>query len=443
MEKGVFSQLGEVVGSMEELDALVKKAQADMDEATRGWVEIPGSGGVRVPPEQAKDFLKPVAQPVQLPAEAPHFEKMLQGTATNRLRLTATRNIVIDPVTGNAVIEEEGFKAFFKDYTALKGGLSAGAKKLLDAGALKLTENNHFRAKNGSGIETAVSISLEEYGTLRGYDLTERPTSTPEEADKEKRRVRNVMTEMRKRVNAEMDLLYSLSLSWKEPQDKTKGKDYDDVRILQRKGIRKGYINLRFSEDITAYLAQAYIMQYPLALQRLDERNTRSYNIGFKLALHNSIDNNRIKGTANIISIKALTEAGGDFPTFEEVMEKDRGHWEQRIKEPLERALDANTEGGVLEEWEYSNSKGVPLTDGQVSIPDYHTFIGLYIHFQLKDAPDQTARLEAKKEANAARDKTEKERKQKAKQAAIRRAASKKNTKATGGDDHAEEASEG
>jgi len=425
MDEGIFSQFAGKAGSIEELEDEVKKAAAEMEERTKGWVEV--SPGVRVPPEQAAQFMKPVSQTLPLPLpEEPSFKKTLQGTAMNRLRLTATRNIVINLATGNAVIEEEGFKALFKDYTALKGGLTAGAKKLLDAGVFKLTENNHFRATAGSKLQTLASISLEEYGALRGYDLAERPTSSPEEAAKEKKRLFNVMTEIRKRANAEMDLLYSLSLSWKEPGSKTSSKDYSDIRILQSKGVQKGHINLRFSEDITAYLVSAYIMQYPLALQRLDERNPRSYNIGYKLALHNSIDNNRIAGTANIIGVKALTEAGGDFPSYEEVLKTDRGHWEERIKKPLETALDANQRQGVLEKWEYCNSKGVPLTDRQVSIPDYHTFISLYILFAIQDAPDQTARLEARKVANALRDKKEKERKLKAKQAAIKRAASKK-----------------
>lgn len=346
--------------------------------------------------EEESAFLQPIAESVVAPPPDEAFLPMVQGAATNRFRATATKNIVIDR-NGNAMIEEEGFKAFFKDYAKLKGGLSVGAKKMLDAGALALTAQNHFRAKQGQHINTAVSIALEEYGRLRGYEITPRQTSTPEEEEAEKKRLTNVMHEIRKRANAELALLYSLSLSWTEPGKKQA--NYADVRILQSKGIRGGYINMRFSEDIANYLTHAYIMQYPAALQAIDERNPRTYNVGWKLALHHSIDNNRARGTANIISVTSLLDACGDIPTFEEIQaSKDRGHWEQRIKTPLEKALDAAQESKVILSWEYCNGKGTPLDDRQIAIPDYHTFIALYVHFEMMEEPDQSERLQRKAE---------------------------------------------
>ena len=347
--------------------------------------------------EEESAYLQPLTRNIAPPPPAEAFFPMVQGAATNKLRLTSTQNIVLDR-NGNATIEAEGFKAFMRDYGKLKGGLSTGAKKMLDAGALQLTALNHFRAKQGQPINTAVSIALEEYGLMRGYDITPRMTSTPEEAEAEKKRLFNVMCEIRKRANAELALLYSLSLSWTEPGRK-KNADYKDVRVLQSKGIRGGYINMRFSEDMAAYLVHAYLMQYPTALQALDERNPRTYNIGYKLALHHSMDNNRAKGTANIISVKALLEACGDMPTYEEVQaSKNRGHWERLIKAPLEKALDSNLASGVITKWEYSNSKCVPLDEGQISIADYQTFTGLYIHFEMADEPDQSERLQRKAE---------------------------------------------
>lgn len=347
--------------------------------------------------EEESAFLQPIARSVIAPPAAEAYLPMVQGAATNRFRATATKNIILDR-NGNATIEEEGFKAFMQDYSKLKGGLSTGAKKMLDVGAIQLTTLNHFRAKAGHPLNTAVSIALEEYGLMRGYDIATRTTSTPEEAEAEKNRLTNVMHEIRKRANAELALLYSLSLSWTEPGRK-KNADYKDVRVLQSKGIRGGYINMRFSEDMAAYLVHAYMMQYPTALQALDERNPRTYNIGYKLALHHSNDNNRAKGTANIISVKALLDACGDIPTYEEIQDsKDRGHWERRIKDPLEAALDSNLASRVITSWEYCNSKRLPLDEGQISIADYQTFTGLYIHFEMADEPDQSERLQSKAE---------------------------------------------
>jgi hypothetical protein len=346
---------------------------------------------------EEENFLHPIPSSAAPPPPSEAFLPMLQGAATNKIRATATRNIVIDR-NGNATIEQEGFKAFFRDYARLKGGLTTGAKKMLDAGALQLTTLNHFRAKQGQPVNTAISISLDEYGRLRGYDVTPRQTSTPEEEEAEKKRLDNVKRDIRKRANTELAMLYSLSLSWTEPGSK-KQRDYTDVRILQSKGIRNGYINMRFSEDMAAYLTHAYVMQYPIALQAVDEYSPRTYNIGYKLALHHSMDNNRAKGTANIISVTSLLEACGDIPSFDEVQaSSDRGHWERRIKDPLEAALDSNVTNGVITAWEYSNSKGVPLEEGQLAIADYQTFTGLYVRFDMVDEPDQSERLQRKAE---------------------------------------------
>ena len=345
--------------------------------------------------KDTRELVKALCEAEQVPA--PQFSPMAQGAATNKFRATATKSIVIDR-NGNATIEQEGFKAFMRGYSKLKSGLGTGAKKMLDAGAIQLTANNHFRAREGQTINTAVSISLDDYGKMRGHDITPRTTSTPEEAEAEKNRLTNVMHELRKQANAELALLYSLSLSWTEPGRK-KNADYKDVRVLQSKGIRNGYINMRFSEDMAAYLVHAYIMQYPTALQVLDERNPRAYNIGYKLALHHSNDNNRSKGTANILSVTVLLDACGDIPAYEEIQSsKDRGHWDRRIKEPLEAALNSNLSSGVITSWEYCNSKCSPLNDEQISIPDYQTFTELYIHFEMADEPDQSERLQRKAE---------------------------------------------
>ena len=358
--------------------------------------------------EEERVFLPPISGGASHALSAESFLPMVQGTATNKFRVTATKNLVIDR-NGNAIIEEEGFKAFFRGYSTLKGGLTVGAKKMLDLGALALTAQNHFRAKQGQSIDTAVSISLEEYGLKRGYDLTPRKTSTKEEEEAEKKRLTGVMHNIRKRVNAELELLFSLSLSWTEPGKKRP--DYSDIRILQSKGIRNGYINMRFSDDIATYLTHAYIMQYPIALQAIDERNPRTYNIGYKLALHHSNDNNRLKGTNDIISVKSLLEASGDIPTFEEVKEKDRGHWEERIKNALEAALDSATKSGIILSWEYCNSKKIPLSDEQITISDYQTFSGLYIHFEMTDGPDKSERLQRKQEQKEAAKEAAKKRK--------------------------------
>lgn len=341
---------------------------------------------------------------------------MLNGTPTNRLALTATRNISIDTITGNATIEQEGFKAFFEGYTKLKGRLQDSTCKLLDVLSIELTRINNYRPSEGAAIKTLVSIPLEEYiaRSPMGKDLARRETHTPEEAEIERNRIENIYHNARKKVNADLAVLYSLSLSWQEPKGNGRkgAKDYTDIRIIQAKGIRNGAINVRFGDDIANYLVHAYPMDYPQALLALAEGNNNryAYKLGRQLALHASMDSNRIAGTANIISVSKALEYCAGIPTFEELQNSSsRGHWERRIKDPLELALDNLVAGGVLNEWHYCNSKNAALTEAQVAISDYSTFITLFIYFSIANAPDQTDRLQRRakeKELKAAKQKT-------------------------------------
>ena len=232
-----------------------------------------------------------------------------------------------------------------------------------------------------------MQIPLISYARLLGYPVDERETATPEEAEKEKRRIKNLMKDVRGKINDQLDVLYSLSLSWSEKKGRVS--DYQDVRLLQRKGVKRGMISIQFSDDIARYLLCSYVMQYPEALLSIDERSPRAYRVGYKLAYHSSVRRNIERGTADIISVSALLDACGDIPDFDEVQKTDRGHWENRIKTPLETALDSCVRAGVLDSWEYCGAKKAKLSDNEVDIGDYATFIGLYVRFRMGRMNDE------------------------------------------------------
>ena len=104
---------------------------------------------------------------------------------------------------------------------------------------------------------------------------------------------------------------------------------------------------------------------------------------------YDSVRRNIERGTADIISVSALLDACGDIPDFDEVQKTDRGHWENRIKTPLETALDSCVRAGVLDGWEYCGAKKAKLSDSEVDIGDYATFIGLYVRFRMGRMNDE------------------------------------------------------
>ena len=166
------------------------------------------------------------------------------------------------------------------------------------------------------------------------------------------------------------------------------------MRICEAQGIERGTASFTFSQNMAQYLNQSYIMQFPIELLAISECNQNAYPIARKLALHHSIDNNHKKGTANIISVAKLLEVAPEIPTIEAVRAVN-GSWSERIKGALEKALDAI---GSIVSWEYCNTKGLPLTDKQIDISDYETFIKLFVKFNIKGAQDPTERLKKEKQ---------------------------------------------
>ena len=317
-----------------------------------------------------------------------NFAPMLNGTATNTLAVIG-RNAEptrINPLADNeATIENGDVKVFIEKYSNKKS-LKVGVVKLLDLLAVELTKLNHYRAKDPDTLQTTVTFSLDDYMTYLGIKNIDNP---------------NTRKDARKRLKEALDTLYSISLEWEEKSG-DKVKNYAKMRICEAQGIKRGVASFTFTTSMTHYLNQSYIMQYPLDLLAISERNPNAYPIARKLALHHSIDNNHKKGTSNIISVAKLLESAPEIPTITEVMETDRA-WGRRIKNALEKALDAID--GVIS-WEYSNSKSVPLTEKQLEMADYETFSKLYIKFDILGAPDPTKRLEEKKKKVTARKKT-------------------------------------
>ena len=295
---------------------------------------------------------------------------------------------------------------------------------------MQFTKNNDFLHKKGN-IDCSVCFDLRDYAYLRGYDVFPHNNT-----DKEKRRANKKLDKVREEVNKNLDLLFSLSVSWKDKESKTsKDKhDFNRVRLLSERGqIKNNVVYFSFTPVYAAYLANRNIIgQYPAKLLGMDSRKPTPYKIAKKLFDHFFIDNNIINETNDILSIKALLPFSG-LATFEEVQEKDRGHWIERIKEPLETALDELTQMEILKNWEYCHEKKKPLTDREAQeILDYYDYEALYLHFTPFDELNQSERIEKKQQ----RIEEAAERKEKRKQAAIKKNIKKKADKEKGAGDN-------
>lgn len=346
-------------------------------------------------------------------AEERNFLPMLHGKATDTLALMAGEKVTQNEINKTGILKSGEVKLVIDKFNELSGTLGVSTHKLLSTAVAKFTEINHTGTSTREARYTSVNIPLREYALHCGYDVMEHPTETPEQAEREAKRAENALKNARKKINKDLAVMFASSLSWSE---KVKGKlgDYIDIRLIEAKGISNGFIRIRFSQTFSEYLVKLPLTQYPLALLGVDERNNNAYNMGFKMAEHFNLDNNQIRGTAQLLKVKTLLEYTS-LPSIGSIR-KQRTSWEARIKEPFETALDALTACQLLEDWRYSKSKGEELTDEEAtSFFNYEEWEETLVHFTLKDAPDHTARLEARAEERETRQAKKKTTKKEAK----------------------------
>ena len=331
----------------------------------------------------------------------PAYVPLAHGKATDALAFMNSRGAKMDIVTGSATIDDFGVQLVLQKLRELRATLNPNTDKLLSMAISVFTQQNDFRHTKGKELKRDITLNLKEYAALLKYEVEERETYTPEEAQREKKRAKNQLDNARKAIKKDLDIIHASVLSWKEPI-RGKARDFDRISLVTRTAIRNGEIKISLSPEIASYLAEKNIItQFPVKLLGLDSRNYTAYYVGRKLAEHYNIDNNQIRGTHDRISIPSLLAVSG-LASYEEVQRKDRGHWAERIKEPLERALDTLTQEGILKDWKYVHAKGVDLTEEEAcTITDYATYSSLYLMFTLEDEIDHAERIETKQKARA------------------------------------------
>ncbi len=334
---------------------------------------------------------------------------VVHGKATSAIATMNSKGIKPDSVTGNLKITSNEVELAIEKFNSLPGTLGISTHKLLYKAISEFTAQNHVG--KASGIKSySVKFPLKEYALQCGYDIEERPTSTPEEAEQEKKRVKNTLDNFRKKVKKDIGLLLSFRLTWEE---NIKGKPYyfDSMNVMGRGTIKNSIVDIEFTVSMAEYLVQLPLSQYPVALFGVDERNSNAYIIGLKMAEHYNNDNNLIAGTANLLKVKSLL-AYTSFPDLDTVREIGQG-WTSRIKEPFESALDVLTQSGVLADWRYSYSKGAEMSDTEATnFESYEEWADTLIYFELKSPVDHTERLakiaDKKKEAKSKKPKRKK-----------------------------------
>ncbi len=304
---------------------------------------------------------------------------LFHGKATDALARMSSKYVDLDEKSGTGTVTANDVKLVLEDFKRYATRLGISTHKLLNVGVGFFTLLNHVARSEDENIITSVSFSLLKYAELCGVDVVEGPNVT-------KKQAKMNLDNFRKQVRADLNVLYKGGVSWTETV--RKNKDFYNLHILEGIGIQNGQIRMDFTRNMARYLVNLPLTQTPKALWKVSGKQPNAYNIGLKMTEHFSIERNQTIGTADRLKVDVVLSYTS-LPTYEQV-KKIHGSWRDRIKEPLEAALDILTRQGVLADWKYIKAKGEELTEleaSEIVDKDFGAYANLYIRFTLVDAP--------------------------------------------------------
>jgi hypothetical protein len=304
------------------------------------------------------------------------FHPMLQGVGSNGLiKIGAHGNLlVINAVTGEGKIKIDDFTAFIRD-CGEDFKMRVRTQKLFHAFALELTKNNTYRGMGAAN--RFVAISLVDLMGLYGIPETK--------SSKDK---------FRARIKEDLDILRRMSVEWKESVG-NREVAYAKMDIIYVHAISNGNIAVGFSPEFAEYLVNSYVMNFPIALLRLDERNPNSYCMAYQMALHCSMYANRVIGTENKLQVATLLKYCPTIPTIEEVKRGNRAVG-MRIVEPFESSLDILRSSNYMQ-WEYCGGNDRALSQDELMDISYHKFAERYVRYCINGFPSAPIGIEEKK----------------------------------------------
>lgn len=337
-----------------------------------------------------------VPAPLQTTEKEENYIPLLHGNVNKHIAKSINKPLTVDVIANTATLLCENYKLVMDEINSVVGSLGVSTHKLFSVAVATFTANNHTGSGKDREVRSlSVTIPLDEYASKCGYDVTihHKEGETDEEVKAEAQRAKRSLDNARRKINRDLSLLFKASLSWGETE-KGKNKNYIDVRLITSKGVIKNkMICINFTPEIAQYLIGLPISQYPLALLKLDERNSNAYTMALKIAEHYNIDTNQITGTAGLLKVETLLK-NTSLPSVDSYSVKQNG-WGNRIKEPFETALETLVTCGFLVSYEYCKTKGEAMTDEEAeNIATYKQWANTIIRFTLNNPPDHTKRIQ-------------------------------------------------
>lgn len=372
------------------------------------------SAGVPLAPTGAAKEVKPAVE-LGLPEHInKNYLTMLHGKGERALAGISGRDFTPNAYnTDQAILERQGVKIVAHGLSADNtpgGKFGVAEHKLMSVIAAEFTRNNNTapRPYNRKVTTLKVAINFKWYARQIGFNIDEQPKETEEEQQKEARRAKNALKEARKKITRTVKTLFNTTVTFSEEVTAKNGtkKLYEiaDAHIIDtipKQVIVGDYIPLVMGATYGSYLIQRQMTQYPKCLLGIDERSPAAYAVGCKIAEQYHNDTNRRQGRNDRLKVETLLNVT-TLPDINEVRRAGKS-WEERIKDPLETALDQNVAVGHIKKWGYRlNDKATPKEEDwctpaiKMKWSGYEQWAAATITIEMNNPPDTSERDEKK-----------------------------------------------
>lgn len=303
----------------------------------------------------------------------------LQGEATNSLIMVNKNDLYEDRENKKSKLEKGGLKLEFELEMTPKINIRPSLWKLLDIITIEFTKNNGYKCEK---INVATTLELFDIAKKLGYKVESEVKETDEEREKEEIRSKSAIDQARREINKDLDVLFSLTLSWIPVGKKKSKRNYLDMRLIQSKEFKNGVYKIMLGNLFAEYLVNSYLNKYPLSLLKTNDKNSVVYQLGMKLVAHYNINSITKNSSGDKLKISSILESVGNLKNYESL--NDKKHWKRYIKNQIENSLQQLIELGIVSKWEYQKKGGIPVTDEELEKIKYSDYENLYLYFKIE-----------------------------------------------------------
>lgn len=187
--------------------------------------------------------------------------------------------------------------------------------------------------------------------------------------------------EARKKLKKTLDVLIRCSLIIQNDKNKSNYSNMS-IPIFYSSSYKKNVIKLVFSDTFFSLLknTNSFVIINQILFKMPINKST-AYHLAWRLINHNKMNVN--KHNENIIPVASLIESCPTFPS-EEKVENDLTN---RVRKPFEKYMEYLCEIGILNEWIYCYSDGIPLSSKELDKNRlfYKKFKSYHVKFIMKD----------------------------------------------------------